>query len=83
MNIGNTKKSWSKYGGIGSKLLNLKDEWHCQACAEKMPRAIDPFLVPFDVEGIAKEYLRVCPACYNKVKNKHFTFYELVVTVRH
>lgn len=82
MKIGNTKKSWSKWGGIGSKLLKLDEEWSCQACADKIPLAIDPFLIPFDTGGIANEYLRICPSCYYKTRVFKITYYELVKVVR-
>lgn len=82
MKVKDTKKSWSKYGTFDSKLFKIEKEWFCQACTDKMPNIIDPFLIPFGIEGIANEYLRLCPSCYNKLKTNDLTYFELVIKVR-
>lgn len=82
MKIGNTKNSWSKWGGIGSRLLKIDEDWSCQACGMKMPAAMDPFLIPFGVESIVNEYMRLCPFCYHEAKLQELDFFELIRVVR-
>lgn len=85
MKVVNIKKSWSKYGTFESKLFKIKSDWYCQTCSAKMPKVIDPFIVPLDTnseENYSIEYIRICPICYSVKKKRQFTVRQLFVYFR-
>lgn len=79
---GHISGAWSKYGGAirGVEKESIQDEWFCQACAEKQPKDLPPFMFEF----FPREYIRICGKCHNKVKILNLiNFNELKRVVEH
>lgn len=75
----NLARSWSKWGDIRLGLDKLEDKWFCQICAKEMPIEIEPFVHQLS----DREFLRLCPSCYNKkLKLKVKTHETLIVLIR-
>ena len=67
MKLQHIKHSWSKWGRTQTGLEKREPEWSCQACGEKQPESIEPFLFKF----ANNEYLRICWECQWKVLIRH------------
>lgn len=77
---GNEKYGWTKWGGgwYGYASHNkIRDEWACQACGEKQPEELKPYMFKlFD-----REYVRICAICKHISKAKRIKTYHVLIRV--
>lgn len=71
---------WSKYLGGWYGYANhtkIREEWACQACGERQPESIRPFMFKI----FHREYVRICPLCLHISKAKKITVYTKLVRI--
>jgi hypothetical protein len=61
--LNKAKYGWSKWGGPNQGLVqkNLTPEWFCQACQDKQPDELTPYMFEF----VEREYIRICSKCHH------------------
>lgn len=79
--INRMKFGWTKYGGANREIIIDSDhDWSCQACAERLYKAVPHYLVTFE----DMPTLKLCGSCRHSTSvNKITQFSELVRVVRH
>lgn len=71
--------SWTKWGGGRFNLIHAQSEdtWFCQSCAEEQPMALPGFML--EAQG---DFVKVCPVCFAKAREIHYSFTEVIKIVR-